>query len=172
LNDNVEEANALYFFIPGYYGRKQAKLRIHGTNGAVLAAYADDWKSGNTFTPFGHPCDTKTFCEMVAYALRSGKKDFNLRELEKAFDQKDEPQKETGITIYEDDDARLYLEDEIARLRYKGRLYDFGYDGREPFATIDMPLFSEESEGYDPNDYRPRTGCSAFLQAALCCCGT
>ena len=53
LNDNVEEANALYFFIPGYYGRKQAKLRIHGTRGAVLAAYADDWKSGNTFTPFG-----------------------------------------------------------------------------------------------------------------------
>ena len=137
LCDNVEEANALYLFIPGYYGRKQAVLRIHGTNGAVLAAYADDWKSGNTFTPFGHPCDTKTFCEMVAYALRSGKKDFNLRELEKAFDQKDEPQKETGITIYEDDDARLYLEDEIARLRYKGRLYDFGYDGREPFATID-----------------------------------
>ena len=137
LCDNVEEADALYFFIPGYYGRKQAKLRIHGTNGAVLAAYADDWKSGNTFTPFGHPCDTKTFCEMIAYALRSGKKDFNLQELEKAFDPKDEPQKETGITIYEDDDARLYLEDEIARLRYKGRLYDFGYDGREPFATID-----------------------------------
>ena len=137
LCDNVEEANALYFFIPGYYGRKQAKLRIHGTNGAVLAAYADDWKSGNTFTPFGHPCDTKTFCEMMAYALRSGQKDFNLQELEKAFDPKDEPQKETGITIYEDDDARLYLEDEIARLRYKGRLYDFGYDGREPFATID-----------------------------------
>ena len=137
LNDNVEEANALYLFIPGYYGRKQAKLRIHGTNGAVLAAYADDWKSGNTFTPFGKPMNTEQFCEMVAYALRSGKKDFNLRELEKAFDQKDEPQKETGITIYEDDDARLYLEDEIARLRYKGRVYDFGYDGREPFATID-----------------------------------
>ena len=150
LNDNVEEANALYLFIPGAFSRrngrsglrlrgykKSAVLRIHGTNGAVLAAYADDWKSGKTFTPFGHPCDTKTFCAMIAYALRSGKKDFNLRELEKAFDPKDEPQKETGITIYEDDDARLYLEDEIARLRYKGRLYDFGYDGREPFATID-----------------------------------
>ena len=100
LCDNVEEADALYFFIPGYYGRKQAKLRIHGTNGAVLAAYADDWKSGKTFTPFGHPCDTKTFCEMMAYALRSGNKDFNLRELEKAFDPKDE---------------RLYLEDYRAR---------------------------------------------------------
>ena len=85
LCDNVNEPDALYFFIPGYYGRKQAVLRIHGTNGAVLAAYADDWKSGKTFTPFGHPCDTKTFCEMMAYALRSGKKDFNLRELEKAF---------------------------------------------------------------------------------------
>ena len=86
LNDNVEEANALYLFIPGAFSRrKHAVLRIHGINGAVLAAYADDWKSGKTFTPFGHPCDTKTFCEMMAYALRSGKKDFNLRELEKVF---------------------------------------------------------------------------------------
>ena len=85
LCDNVEEADALYFFIPGYYGRKQAKLRIHGTRGAVLAAYADDWKSGRTFTPFGHPCNTKTFCTMMAYALRSGKKDFTLRELENNY---------------------------------------------------------------------------------------
>ncbi len=150
LCDNVEEADALYFFIPGAFSRrngrsglrlrgykKSAVLRIHGTNGAVLAAYADDWKSGKTFTPFGKPMNTEQFCEMMAYALRSGKKDYNLRELEKAFDPKDEPQKETGITIYKDDDARLYLEDEIARLRYKGRLYDFGYDGREPFTTID-----------------------------------
>lgn len=83
LQDNVNEANALYLFYPGGYGRKHAVLRIHGTNGAVLAAYADDWKAGHTFTPFGHPCDTKTFCAMLAYALRSGKKDFNLSELEK-----------------------------------------------------------------------------------------
>lgn len=83
LCDNVEEADALYFFIPGYYGRKQAKLRIHGTNGAVLAAYADDWKSGKMFTPFGKPLNTEQFCAMIAYAFRSGKKDFNLRELEK-----------------------------------------------------------------------------------------
>lgn len=137
LNDNVNEPNALYLFYPGGYGRRHAVLRIHGTNGAVLAAYADDWKSGKPFTPFGFPCDTRTFCEMLAYALRSGKKDFNLRELEKAFTHKDEPRKDKGITIYEDDEARLYLEDEIARLRYKGRVYDFGYDGREPFATID-----------------------------------
>ena len=85
LNDNVNEPNALYLFWPGGYGRKHAVLRIHATNGAVLAAYADDWKSGKTFTPFGVPCDTKTFCAMIAYALRSGKKDFNLRELEKAI---------------------------------------------------------------------------------------
>lgn len=85
LNDNVEEPDALYLFEPGRYGRKHASLRLHGTNGAVLAAYADDWRSGHTFTPFGHPCDTKTFCSMLAYALRSGKKDFQLRELEKKF---------------------------------------------------------------------------------------
>ena len=83
LKDNVNEPNALYMFWPGGYGRKHAVLRIHGTNGAVLAAYAEDWKSGKTFTPFGIPCDTRTFCAMIAYALRSGKKDFNLRELEK-----------------------------------------------------------------------------------------
>lgn len=83
LNDNVDEPDALYLFEPGRYGRKHAALRIHGTNGAVLAAYADDWKSGDVFTPFGRPCDTSTFCDMLAYALRSGKKDFSLRELEK-----------------------------------------------------------------------------------------
>lgn len=88
LKDNVEEANSLYLYWPGGYGRKHAVLRIHDTNGAVLAAYADDWKSGKPFTPFGQPCDTKTFCEMIAYALRSGKKDFNLRELEKHYSEK------------------------------------------------------------------------------------
>ena len=90
LCDNGDKADTLYFFIPGYYRSGLAKLRIHGTNGAVLAAYADDWKSGKTFTPFGKPMNTEQFCAMIAYALRSGKKDFNLRELEKAFDQKDE----------------------------------------------------------------------------------
>lgn len=82
LNDNVNEPDALYLFEPGRYGRKHASLRIHGTNGAVLAAYADDWKSGQTFTPFGKPLNTQQFCTMLAYALRSGKKDFTLRELE------------------------------------------------------------------------------------------
>ena len=85
LCDNVNEPDALYLFEPGRYGRKHAALRIHGTRGAVLAAYADDWKAGHTFTPFGHPCDTKTFCAMIAYALRSGKKDFTLRELENNY---------------------------------------------------------------------------------------
>lgn len=112
LNDNVNEPNALYLFYPGGYGRRHAVLRIHGTNGAVLAAYADDWKSGKPFTPFGFPCDTGTFCEMLAYALRSGKKDFNLRELEKAFTHKDEPRKDEGITIYEDDEVRRKKMDE------------------------------------------------------------
>lgn len=82
LNDNIDEPDALYLFEPGRYGRKHASLRLHGTRGAVLAAYADDWRSGHTFTPFGRPCDTKTFCLMLAYALRSGKKDFTLRDLE------------------------------------------------------------------------------------------
>ncbi|MBR0297341.1 MAG: hypothetical protein IJQ95_08145, partial [Paludibacteraceae bacterium] len=118
LCDNVEEADALYFFIPGYYGRKQAKLRIHGTRGAVLAAYADDWKSGKTFTPFGKPMNTEQFCAMIAYALRSGKKDFNLRELEKAFDPKDEPQNEKGITIYEDEKSAQKEEGETLHMVY------------------------------------------------------
>lgn len=134
LNDNVNEPNALYLFWPGGYGRRQAVLRIHGTNGAVLAAYADDWKSGHTFTPFGRPCDTKTFCAMIAYALRSGKKDFNLRELEKAITN---PQEEKiDKIIYEDDNCRLYLADNVAHLIYLGHEYSFGFDGRQPFATI------------------------------------
>jgi hypothetical protein len=86
LKDNVNEPNALYLFYPGGYGRRQAVLRIHNTNGAVLAAYAENWKSGKEFTPFGHPMNTKQFCAMIAYALRSGKKDFNLRELEKVIE--------------------------------------------------------------------------------------
>ena len=118
LCDNVEEADALYFFIPGYYGRKQAKLRIHGTRCAVLAAYADDWKSGKTFTPFGKPMNTEQFCAMIAYALRSGKKDFNLQELEKAFDPKDEPQNEKGITIYEDEESAQKEEGETLHMVY------------------------------------------------------
>ena len=124
LCDNVEEADALYFFIPGAFSRrngrsglrlrgykKSAVLRIHGTRGAVLAAYADDWKSGKTFTPFGKPMNTEQFCAMIAYALRSGKKDFNLRELEKAFELEDyqarrkkmneeSAQKEEGETLH------------------------------------------------------------------------
>lgn len=134
LNDNVNEANALYLFWPGGYGRRQAVLRIHGTNGAVLAAYADDWKSGQSFTPFGRSCDTKTFCNMIAYALRSGKKDFNLRELEKAMEN---PQEEKiDKIIYEDENSRLYLADNEAHLIYLGHEYSFGFDGRQPFATI------------------------------------
>ena len=78
LKDNVTEENALYLFEPGWHGRRFAKLRLHGTHGAVIAAYADDWKSGKTFTPFGKPMNTEQFCHMLADALRSGKKDINI----------------------------------------------------------------------------------------------
>lgn len=77
---NMDKIGQLCIFEKG--GRKP-KIRINGTNGSVIAAYCDDWRSGKTFTPFGQPCDTKTFCEMMAYAIRSGMNNFNLSKLEK-----------------------------------------------------------------------------------------
>ncbi len=63
--------------------RHKPKIRINGTKGSVIAAYTDDWRSGETFTPFGFPCNTKLFCEMMAYAIRSGKNDFQMEQLKK-----------------------------------------------------------------------------------------
>ena len=53
--------------------------------GTVIAAYTDEWRSGETFTPFGRPCDTKTFCEMMAYAIREGKPEYSFEKLENAI---------------------------------------------------------------------------------------
>lgn len=115
--------------------RHKPKIRINGTKGSVIAAYTDDWRSGETFTPFGFPCNTKLFCEMIAYAIRSGKNDFQMEQLKKIVT--GEPlESKTCETVYEDDKARLWLEDNSARLRYRDKTYSFGYDGREPFATI------------------------------------
>ena len=66
-------------------GRRKPKIRIHGTNGSVIAAYCKDWRSGKTFTPFGRPCNTKMFCNMVAYAIRDGKSDYDMVKLEKMY---------------------------------------------------------------------------------------
>lgn len=115
--------------------RHKPKIRINGTKGSVIAAYTDDWRSGETFTPFGFPCNTKQFCEMMAYAIRSGKNDFQMEQLKKIVT--GEPLESKACeTVYEDDKARLWLEDNSARLRYRDKTYSFGYDGREPFATI------------------------------------
>ena len=115
--------------------RHKPKIRINGTKGSVIAAYTDDWRSGETFTPFGFPCNTKLFCEMIAYAIRSGKNEFQMEQLKKIVT--GEPlESKTCETVYEDDKARLWLEDNSARLWYRDKTYSFGYDGRQPFATI------------------------------------
>ena len=61
--------------------KRKPKIRINGTNGAVIAAYTDEWRSGETFTPFGFPCNTKRFCEMMAYAIREGKNEYSFKKL-------------------------------------------------------------------------------------------
>ena len=116
-------------------GCHKPKIRINGTNGSVIAAYTDEWRSGKDFTPFGFPCNTKMFCQMMAYAIRTGKLEYQMQKLANIV--AGEPtESQADDTIYEDKNARLYLEGTIACLKYKGRTYHFGYDGREPFATI------------------------------------
>ena len=66
-------------------GKRKPKIRINGTKGSVIAAYTDEWRSGETFTPFGRPCDTKTFCEMMAYAIREGKPEYSFEKLDVVF---------------------------------------------------------------------------------------
>ena len=66
-------------------GKRKPKIRINGTKGSVIAAYTDEWRSGETFTPFGRPCNTKTFCEMMAYAIREGKPEYSFEKLENAI---------------------------------------------------------------------------------------
>lgn len=66
-------------------GKRKPKIRINGTNGSVIAAYSDKWRSGETFTPFGFPCNTKRFCEMMAYAIREGKNEYSFKKLMLSF---------------------------------------------------------------------------------------
>lgn len=80
----LEDANMDYLGQLGIFekGKRKPKIRINGTNGSVIAAYTDEWRSGETFTPFGRPCDTKTFCKMMAYAIREGKNEYSFDKLE------------------------------------------------------------------------------------------
>ena len=72
---------------------------------------------------------------MMAYAIRTGKLEYQMQKLASIV--AGEPTApEADNTIYKDGDTRLYIEDGIACLEYRGRMYHFGYDGREPFATI------------------------------------
>lgn len=66
-------------------GKRKPKIRINGTKGSVIAAYTDEWRRGETFTPFGFPCNTKRFCEMMAYAIREGKNEYSFEKLKVVF---------------------------------------------------------------------------------------
>jgi len=111
------------------------KIRITGTGGSVIAAYTGDWRSGKDFTPFGRKCNTRMFCDMMAYAIRTGKSEYRMEQLERtAAGEPSAPP--AGETVYEDEEAKLWLENNSARLKYKDKTYSFGYDGREPFSTI------------------------------------
>lgn len=72
--------------IAGEKGKKAIKARIHQFNG-IPEAYPGYWRSGALFSLVGGGIkyNTQIFCQILAYAVRAGKKDYNLREIEKAI---------------------------------------------------------------------------------------
>ena len=76
--------------IAGESGKKAVKARIHQFNG-IPEAYPGYWRSGVLFSLVGGGTkyNTEIFCRILAYAVRSGKKDYNLREIEKAIGLRD-----------------------------------------------------------------------------------
>ena len=67
-------------------GKNAIKARIHQFNG-IPEAYPGYWRSGALFSLVGGGVkyNTEIFCQILAYAVRTGKKDYNLREIEKAI---------------------------------------------------------------------------------------
>lgn len=78
--------STLSLIIAGEKGKKAVKARIHQFNG-IPEAYPGYWRSGELFSLVGGGIkyNTQIFCQILAYAVRSGKKDYNLREIEKAI---------------------------------------------------------------------------------------
>ena len=72
--------------IAGESGKKAIKTRIHQFNG-IPEAYPGYWRRGELFSLVGGGIkyNTEIFCQILAYAVRTGKKDYNLREIEKAI---------------------------------------------------------------------------------------
>ena len=67
-------------------GKKAIIARIHQFDG-IPEAYPGNWRSGELFSLVGGGVkyNTEIFCKLLAYAVRKGKKDYNLREIEKAI---------------------------------------------------------------------------------------
>jgi len=72
--------------IAGEKGKKALKARIHQFTG-IPEAYPGYWRRGELFylVATGIKYNTEIFCQILAYAVRSGKKYYNLREIEKAI---------------------------------------------------------------------------------------
>lgn len=70
----------------GESGKKAIKARIHQFNG-IPESYPGYWRNGVLFSLVGGGIkyNTEIFCQILAYAVRTGKKDYNLREIEKAI---------------------------------------------------------------------------------------
>ncbi|MBQ6729498.1 MAG: hypothetical protein IJQ83_05135 [Bacteroidales bacterium] len=78
--------STLSLIIAGEKGKKAVKARIHQFNG-IPESYPGYWRSGALFSLIGGGIkyNTEIFCQILAYAIRTGKKDYNLREIEKAI---------------------------------------------------------------------------------------
>lgn len=72
--------------IAGEKGKKALKARIHQFTG-IPEAYPGYWRSGELFylVATGIKYNTEIFCQILAYAVRTGKKYYNLREIERAI---------------------------------------------------------------------------------------
>lgn len=72
-------------YLAGQRGKSAIVARIHQVGKALLAAHLDDWKRGEV-VHLGQQCypyTIATLCQVLAFAVRSNKKDYNLREIEK-----------------------------------------------------------------------------------------
>ena len=78
--------------VAGKRGKSAIQARIHEFHG-VPASYPGYWRSGKLFSLVSgtQKYNTELFCQVLAYAIRAGKKDYNLREIEKAIGMRSVP---------------------------------------------------------------------------------
>lgn len=84
----LEGTKTLMLTDPNKWGKKSIIYRINqysdGEAIAFAAAYCDEWRSGKVANLLGknRPYTAKTFSMMLAYAVRGGKREYNMTKIE------------------------------------------------------------------------------------------